>query len=161
MGRKTAQFQKINTKMKTYRFKINGKDYEVAVNSIEGRNASVTVNGADYSVEMENEAPAAAPAPVQAAAPAAVSAAPAPAAAPAAAPASSGAGKDVVSPLPGVVISVDVKVGDAVKRGQKVAVIEAMKMENEILAENDGTVTAVHVSKGDSVLEDAKIVTIG
>ena len=147
--------------MKTYRFKINGKDYEVAVNSIEGRNASVTVNGADYSVEMENEAPAAAPAPVQAAAPAAVSAAPAPAAAPAAAPASSGAGKDVVSPLPGVVISVDVKVGDAVKRGQKVAVIEAMKMENEILAENDGTVTAVHVSKGDSVLEDAKIVTIG
>lgn len=157
MGRKTAQFQKINTKMKTYRFKINGKDYEVAVNSIEGRNASVTVNGADYSVEMENEAPAAAPAPVQAAAPAAVSAAPAPAAAPAA----SGAGKDVVSPLPGVVISVDVKVGDAVKRGQKVAVIEAMKMENEILAENDGTVTAVHVSKGDSVLEDAKIVTIG
>ena len=161
MGRKTAQFQKINTKMKTYRFKINGKDYEVAVNSIEGRNASVTVNGADYSVEMENEAPAAAPAPVQAAAPAAVSAAPAPAAAPAAAPASSGAGKDMVSPLPGVVISVDVKVGDAVKRGQKVAVIEAMKMENEILAENDGTVTAVHVSKGDSVLEDAKIVTIG
>ena len=161
MGRKTAQFQKINTKMKTYRFKINGKDYEVAVNSIEGRNANVTVNGADYSVEMENEAPAAAPAPVQAAAPAAVSAAPAPAAAPAAAPASSGAGKDVVSPLPGVVISVDVKVGDAVKRGQKVAVIEAMKMENEILAENDGTVTAVHVSKGDSVLEDAKIVTIG
>ena len=161
MGRKTAQFQKINTKMKTYRFKINGKDYEVAVNSIEGRNASVTVNGADYSVEMENEAPAAAPAPVQAAAPAAVSATPAPAAAPAAAPASSGAGKDVVSPLPGVVISVDVKVGDAVKRGQKVVVIEAMKMENEILAENDGTVTAVHVSKGDSVLEDAKIVTIG
>lgn len=161
MGRKTAQFQKINTKMKTYRFKINGKDYEVAVNSIEGRNASVTVNGADYSVEMENEAPAAAPAPVQAAAPAAVSAAPAPAAAPAAAPTSSGAGKDVVSPLPGVVISVDVKIGDAVKRGQKVAVIEAMKMENEILAENDGTVTAVHVSKGDSVLEDAKIVTIG
>ncbi len=161
MGRKTAQFQKINTKMKTYRFKINGKDYEVAVNSIEGRNANVTVNGADYSVEMENEAPAAAPAPVQAAAPAAVSAAPAPAAAPTAAPAASGAGKDVVSPLPGVVISVDVKVGDAVKRGQKVAVIEAMKMENEILAENDGTVTAVHVSKGDSVLEDAKIVTIG
>lgn len=161
MGRKTAQFQKINTKMKTYRFKINGKDYEVAVNSIEGRNANVTVNGADYSVEMENEAPAAAPAPVQAAAPAAVSAAPAPAAAPAAAPSASGAGKDVVSPLPGVVISVDVKVGDAVKRGQKVAVIEAMKMENEILAENDGTVTAVHVSKGDSVLEDAKIVTIG
>lgn len=146
--------------MSTYKFKINGNDYEVAVNGIEGKNAAVTVNGVNYNVEMENAAPAAAPAPVQAA-PAAAPAPAAAAAAPAAAPKASGAGKDVVSPLPGVVISVDVKVGDAVKRGQKVAVIEAMKMENEILSENDGTVTAVHVSKGDSVLEDAKIVTIG
>ena len=146
--------------MSTYKFKINGKDYEVAVNGIEGKNAAVTVNGVNYNVEMENAAPAAAPAPAQAA-PAAAPAPAAAAAAPAAAPKASGAGKDVVSPLPGVVISVDVKVGDAVKRGQKVAVIEAMKMENEILAENDGPVTAVHVSKGDSVLEDAKIVTIG
>ena len=145
--------------MSTYKFKINGKDYEVAVNGIEGKNADVTVNGVKYSVEMENAAPVAAP--VQAA-PATAAAAPSPAAAPApaAAPKASGAGKDVVSPLPGVVISVDVKVGDAVKRGQKVAVIEAMKMENEILAECDGTVSAVHVYKGDSVLEDAKIVTI-
>lgn len=146
--------------MSTYKFKINGKDYEVAVNGIEGKNAAVTVNGVNYNVEMENAAPAAAPAPVQAA-PAAAPAPAAAAAAPATAPKASGAGKDVVSPLPGVVISVDVKVGDTVKRGQKVAVIEAMKMENEILSENDGTVTAVHVSKGDSVLEDAKIVTIG
>ena len=158
MGQQATQFQKINPKMKTYRFKINGKDYNVAVNGIEGRNASVTVNGVDYNVEMENEAPAA-PAPV-AATPAAP-AAPAVSAAPAAAPKASGAGKDIVSPLPGVVISVDVKVGDTVKRGQKVAVIEAMKMENEILADCDGSVTAVHVSKGDSVLEDAKIVTVG
>ena len=146
--------------MKTYRFKINGKDYNVAVNGIEGRNASVTVNGVDYNVEMENEAPAA-PAPVAAAPAAPAAPAPAASAAPAAAPKVSGAGKDIVSPLPGVVISVDVKVGDAVKRGQKVAVIEAMKMENEILADCDGSVTAVHVSKGDSVLEDAKIVTVG
>ena len=54
----------------------------------------------------------------------------------------------------------DVKEGSVVKRGQKVAVIEAMKMENDILADVDGTVTAVHVSKGDTVAEDAKIVTI-
>ena len=146
--------------MKTYRFKINGKDYNVAVNGIEGRNASVTVNGVDYNVEMENEVPAAA-APVAATPAAPAAPAPAASAAPAAAPKASGAGKDIVSPLPGVVISVDVKVGDAVKRGQKVAVIEAMKMENEILADCDGSVTAVHVSKGDSVLEDAKIVTVG
>jgi len=146
--------------MKEYKFKINGKDYNVAVNSIEGKNASVTVNGVNYNVELENpvsapvQAPAAAPA-----APVASSPAAAPAAAPA--PAASGAGKAIVSPLPGVIISVDVKEGQAVKRGQKVAVIEAMKMENEILSDCDGTVTAIHVNKGDSVLEDAKIVTIG
>lgn len=146
--------------MKEYKFKINGKDYNVAVNSIEGKNASVTVNGVNYNVELENpvsapvQAPGAAPA-----APVASSPAAAPAAAPA--PAASGAGKAIVSPLPGVIISVDVKEGQAVKRGQKLAVIEAMKMENEILSDCDGTVTAIHVNKGDSVLEDAKIVTIG
>ena len=142
--------------MKTYKFKINGKEYEVAINNVEGKNASVTVNGAEYQVELEN-APAAAPvaAPV-AAAPAA--AAPAPVAAPAAKPA--GAGKVVASPLPGVIIEVSVKEGQTVKAGQKVAVIEAMKMENEIAAECDGTITAIHVAKGDSVLEGADIVTI-
>ena len=138
--------------MKTYKFKINGKEYEVAINNVEGKNASVTVNGAEYQVELEN-APVAAPV---AAAPAA--AAPAPAAAPAAKPA--GAGKVVASPLPGVIIEVSVKEGQAVKAGQKVAVIEAMKMENEIAAECDGTITAIHVAKGDSVLEGADIVTI-
>ena len=142
--------------MKTYKFKINGKEYEVAINNVEGKNATVTVNGAEYQVELEN-APAAAPA----AAP--VAAAPAPAAAaPAAAPAAkpAGAGKKVASPLPGVIIEVSVKEGQAVKAGQKVAVIEAMKMENEIAADCDGTVTAIHVAKGDSVLEGADIVTI-
>ncbi len=159
MERGTVQLQKTSQKMKEYKFKINGKEYNVAVNGVEGDKASVTVNGVSYDVELENGVPAAA-APVQTVSPAAVSAPQA--AAPAApAPAEKGAGKDIVSPLPGVIISVDVKEGQAVKRGQKVAVIEAMKMENEILAECDGTVTAIHVSKGDSVLEDAKIVTIG
>ena len=130
--------------MKEYKFKINGKEYNVAVNGIEGKNADVTVNGVNYQVELENE----------------VAAAPA-AAAPAAAPKPAGAGKKIESPLPGVIVSVDVKEGQAVKRGQKVAVIEAMKMENEILAECDGTITAVHVKQGDSVLEGADIVTIG
>lgn len=140
--------------MKEYKFKINGNDYNVAINSVEGKIADITVNGASYKVELDKEV-AAAPAPV-AAAPAA-QAAPA-AAAPAAAPA--GAGKPVNSPLPGVIIEISVKEGQAVKAGQKVAVLEAMKMENEIQAESDGTVTAIHVAKGDSVLEGAKIVTI-
>lgn len=139
--------------MKNYKFKINGKNYEVNIGEAEGKTLHVNVNGANYQVELEN-APAAAA--VQAA-PAAQTAA----SAPAAAPKPAGAGVTVKSPLPGIIISVDVKEGQAVKRGQKVAVIEAMKMENEILAESDGTVIAVHAGKGDSVLEGADIVTIG
>ena len=139
--------------MKEYKFKINGKEYNVTIGEADGKLLSVNVNGADYQVELEN-APAAAPAaaPV-AAAPKAEAAAPA-------APKAAGAGVTVKSPLPGIIISVDVKEGQAVKRGQKVAVIEAMKMENDILAEADGTITAVHTRKGDSVLEGADIVTI-
>lgn len=147
--------------MKTYKFKINGNDYEVMVNSVEGNTADVTVNGTGYKVEMENApaAPAAAPKSEPAAAPAPVAAAPA--AAPAAPAAkAAGEGQTVTSPLPGVIIEVSVKEGQAVKAGQKVAVIEAMKMENEIQAPADGTVTAVLVGKGDSVLEGAPVVKI-
>lgn len=150
--------------MKEYKFTINGRQYNVAVNGVEGKNADVTVNGVPYKVELEGGS---APAPAQAAAPAATQApapaaqaAPAPAA-PATAPAASGKGKDIVTPLPGVIISIDVKEGSSVKRGQKVAVLEAMKMENDILADCDGVVTAIHVAKGDTVEEDAKIVTLG
>ena len=144
--------------MKTYKFKIDGKDYCVTINGIEGKQADLTVNGVGYSVELENEVAAptapAAPAPVQAAP---AQAAPAPAA-PAKAP--SGPAVTVHSPLPGVIISTDVKEGQAVKKGQKVAVLEAMKMENEIQAEADGTVTAILVQKGDSVLEGAEILKL-
>ena len=146
--------------MKSYRFKINGNEYNVEINSVEGSNASVTVNGTAYQVELEN-APSA---PVQAVPAAPVAAAPAPAAptAPAAPkPAASGAGKAVTSPLPGVIIAVKVNVGDSVKAGQEVAVLEAMKMENSIEATHVGTVTAIHVAKGDSILEGAAVVTIG
>ena len=132
--------------MKTYKFTINGNAYEVAVNSVEGNIASVNVNGMDYQVELENApaaAPAAAPKAPAAEQPAVQS--PAPAAVPA------GAGEKVPSPLPGVIIEVSVKEGQAVKAGQKVAVIEAMKMENEILAPADGTIKAVHVSAGQAV----------
>ena len=146
--------------MKQYRFKINGNQYNVDINSVEGNIASVSVNGTSYQVELEDAPAAPAQAvPVQtsvitpAAAP--VQAAPAPK------PAASGAGKAVTSPLPGVIIAVKVNVGDSVKAGQEVAVLEAMKMENSIEAVQDGTVTAIHVAKGDSILEGAAIVTIG
>lgn len=133
--------------MKQYKFKINGNDYNVAVNSVSGNIADVTVNGTSYQVEMEN----ATSVPVQAA-----TAAPS---APAQKPVTGG--KSVTSPLPGVIIAVKVNTGDTVKAGQVVAILEAMKMENEIQAEYDGTVTAVNVAKGDSVLEGAAIVTLG
>ena len=140
--------------MKEYKFKIGGKAYNVTVNPKEGKFFDVTVNGATYEVEAEN-APAAAPvaqpvasAPVQAA----------PAAAPAAQP--TGAGEKVASPLPGVIIEVSVKEGQAVKAGQKIAVLEAMKMENEIPAPKDGTITQIHVHKGDSLQEGDPVVTI-
>ena len=140
--------------MKEYKFKIGGKEYNVTVNPKEGKFFDVTVNGASYEVEAEN-APAAAPAPV-AAAP--VQAAPA-AAAPAPKPAA-GAGEVVNSPLPGVIIEVSVREGQAVKSGQKIAILEAMKMENEIPAPKDGTITVIHVHKGDSLQEGDPVVTI-
>lgn len=147
--------------MKEYSFKINGNRYDVAVNSVSGNIADVTVNGVSYQVEMENaSAPAqtsAAPAPasaVQAPSAPVQTASPAPASA-------TDQGKPVTSPLPGVIIDIKVKVGDTVKAGQTIAVLEAMKMENDIQAEWDGVVTAVNASKGDSVLEGAAIVTIG
>lgn len=136
--------------MKTYKFKINGSEYNVAINSLAGGIADVTVNGSQYQVEMA-DAPAA---PVQQTV-APVQVAPVQASAPV-----SAAGKPVVSPLPGVIIAMKVNVGDVVKAGQTVAVLEAMKMENDIQAECDGVVTSVNVVNGDSVLEGAELVTI-
>lgn len=163
MGRSIVKLQKKSKEMSQYKFKINGKEYDVTVNTIEGKNASVTVNGVDYNVELEAGA---APAVAQGATPPSPKAAAAPGASPQPAPsagtpaASKGAGKKITSPLPGVIIDVCVKEGDSVKRGQKIAVIEAMKMENDILAESDGTVTAIYVKKTDSVLEGADIASI-
>ena len=128
----------------------------------------VTLNGRTYEVEVEAgkamlldeyeaiaPAPAAA-APVAAAAPAAA----APAAAPAA-PAVTGAGDPVNAPMPGNILKVNVKAGDKVKSGTVLVVLEAMKMENEIIAPKDGTVTQVLVSKGSTVDTGAPLVVIG
>lgn len=151
--------------MKTYKFKIGNNPYTVEIASIEGGVAKVNVNGIDYDVEIE-DAPASAAAPAAASAgtaspaPATPASAPAAPAAPAAAAAPAGPAKKVCSPLPGVILSVNVAVGDKVKAGDKVAVLEAMKMENDIEAESDGTITAIHVQKGDSVLEGAAIVSL-
>lgn len=156
--------------MGKYNFRINGHDYQVDVNSVEGGIADVTVNGTDYKVELADAVPAPAQQAVRPAPQTVSTAAPAPqATAPAAqtaaqtttASAPQGKGEVVTAPLPGVILDIKVKVGDAVKAGQTVAVLEAMKMENEIESTASGTVTAVNAGKGDSVLEGAAIITIG
>lgn len=147
--------------MKEYKIKINGNEYNVVVNDVEETTAKVEVNGTSYDVEFEQpvaKPKAAVSKPVaKTAAPAAAAAAPA-AAPKAAAPAG---GTTVNSPLPGVVLSVNCKEGQAVKKGDCLIVLEAMKMENSIEATCDGTVKSIMVQKGDSVLEGAALVTIG
>ena len=143
--------------MKEYKYKINGNLYNVAIGDIEDNIAHVEVNGTHYTVEMEKK-PKAAPAPKPVVRPVAKPAA-APAATPVAKPAASGK-SGVKSPLPGVILDIKVNVGDEVKKGQTVIILEAMKMENSINADKDGKVTAINVSKGESVLEGTDLVII-
>ncbi len=118
------------------------------------RKYNVNVNGTAYEVTVE-EVKGGAAAPVAAPAPAAAPAAPAPAA-----PAPAGAGEQITSPMPGTILDVKVTAGQAVKAGDVLMILEAMKMENEIMAPKDGTVTAVSASKGASVETGALLCTI-
>lgn len=127
---------------------------------------NITVNGKVYDVQVEEvggAAPAAAAAPASAAAPAAPAApapaaAPAPVAAPAAAPS---AGAEVINaPMPGTIVSIAVSAGQSVKSGDVLLVLEAMKMENEIMAPRDGVVAGVHVAKGESVDSGKALVSL-
>ncbi|MDD2992874.1 MAG: biotin/lipoyl-binding protein [Pygmaiobacter sp.] len=112
---------------------------------------NITVNGTAYDVVVDEIGAGAAPVAAPAAAPKA--AAPAPAAAPAAAPkaAPAAGAKNVEAPMPGNILDVKVAVGTQVKRGDVLVILEAMKMENEIVAPQDGTVASVSVAKGDTV----------
>ena len=127
----------------------------------------ITLNGKTYEVEVEagqamllNEYEAIAPAAPAAAAPAAPATEAAPAA-PAAAPAVTGAGEPVAAPMPGTILKVNVANGQAVKEGDVLCVLEAMKMENDIIAPKSGTITQVVTSKGASVSTGDTLVVIG
>ena len=145
--------------MKEYKYKINGNLYNVVIGDIEENIAHVEVNGTHYTVEMEKK-PKAAPAPKPVVRPAAKPAAAPAAAAPVVKPAAGGAKSGVKSPLPGVILDIKVNVGDEVKKGQTLIILEAMKMENSINADKDGKVAAINVSKGESVLEGTDLVII-
>ena len=143
--------------MKEYKYTINGKQYEVAINEVNDTTANVTVNGEQFNVEWEKpkeEKPVVKVQPVVAKPAAAPTA---PVAAPVAAPVS---GNAIKTPLPGVIIDVKVAVGDTVKKGDTVVVLEAMKMENNINADRDGKVTAIQVAKGDTVADGAVLVVL-
>lgn len=142
--------------MKSYKLKLNGNQYEVAVKDINGQNVEVEVNGTPYTVELAEAPKAEKPKPVIARPAAAPSA---PASAPAPRPAAGAAGA-TKSPLPGTVLSVNVTVGQSVKAADCALVLEAMKMENAINCGKDGVVKAVYVQKGDNVLEGADLLLI-
>ena len=140
--------------MKEFKFKIDGKDYDAQVAEQDGGVLAVTLNGKTYAVEVPSLAHhAARPVVHHAAAPAAVSAHAAPSAAPAAG--------SITAPLPGTIKQVLVSVGQDVKAGETVVVMEAMKMENSITAEFAGKVTAVKVAVGDQVQSGQALVEIG
>jgi biotin carboxyl carrier protein len=143
--------------MKSFKYTINGNVYKVHINTVMENIAEVEVNGTPYKVQMEKPSkkqvvtikrPAQAPT--------------TPSGEPVVArPASSAAPGAVRSPLPGVILEVKCSVGSAVKRGDILFVLEAMKMENNIHADRDGRISEIKVNKGDSVLENAELVIIG
>ena len=140
--------------MKEFKYTIDGKEYKVQIEDVEGNIADVTVNGEAFKVEMEQEAepekkkvvlgqPAAEAEEGETASAANVNTANA-----------------LKAPLPGVVTEIKVAVGDEVKVGDVVVVLEAMKMANNLEAEKDGKVTASFVKTGESLLDDSPLVVI-
>jgi Acetyl/propionyl-CoA carboxylase, alpha subunit len=139
--------------MKKVKYTINGKEYEVVINNFQDATAEVEVNGTSYTVEMENPEKKETPIlsrPAQTVMP--------PAGGAAQSASASGALK---SPLPGVIVDINCAVGDSVTKGQKLLVLEAMKMENAINADSDGVIKEIKVNKGDSVLEGDDLLVIG
>lgn len=150
--------------MKKYHLKINDNNYQVEVLSVEGNMAKVIVNDEPYEVMLDDKA-------VNDDSPARIveeilrESKPAKSAAPATnnnKPAQPASGTSAVkSPLPGKILDIYVKIGDKIAVGQNIICLEAMKMENNIHSEKAGTVTAINVQKGDTVLEGDKLVEIG
>lgn len=140
--------------MKTFKYIIDGKEYQVEITDVVDNKAQVTVNGKDFQVEMEAQPKAekktVTPLPqsdekVETE------------------PSTTGqvnTEQAIKAPLPGVITEIKVSVGDQVKAGDTVVVLEAMKMANNIEAEKDGTVTAICIKQGESVMEDTPLVVI-
>lgn len=141
--------------MKKYKFKINGQVYEVEVGEFDGNNASVSVNGTSYQVELQGEEKKA-KTPVLARKPVVNK----PGEGQIKKSAGDGSTYKIKSPLPGTIKKVNISVGDTVKEGDCLMVMEAMKMDNNVISEKSGTVKAIKVKEGDAVLQGDTLVEI-
>ncbi len=126
--------------MRTFKFKIDSNKYEVAVNNVEQDVVNLTLNGKDYAVAIEREKEEeTAIAPLKVVSKEEVPATP--------------KSKAVPSPLPGTILQVVAKVGQSVERGDTIIVLESMKMENNIMAEKNGVIKAIHVEAGQNIMQ--------
>lgn len=136
--------------MKKYNFKVNGNHYAVKINGADGQAIDLEVNGTPYRVEMDKEVKSSktpkllrSEAP-RTAAPKVVT--------------RSAKKTNIVAPLPGTVMTINVKAGDSVSKGDVLMTMEAMKMENNVLAEADGTISNIKVEEGTAVLQGEVLV---
>jgi biotin carboxyl carrier protein len=155
--------------MKEFKYTINGNVYNVSIDQVVEDFAQVEVNGTKYNVQLQRVVKKSIQPLAKAAAAAVAKAATSPAPAPTSAsgervvsaPAADTSTSKIQSPLPGVILDIAVKVGDTVTKGQKLLILEAMKMENNINADRNGKVIEIKVNKGDSILEGADLLIIG
>jgi len=138
--------------MKNFKFKIHDNNYKVNILSHEGNVINLEVNGTSYSVQMKEEIK-------KTKTPTLVRAASKRPAEPLKVNPSSQKTK-IVSPLPGTIFAMNIKVGDVIKEGDSLLILEAMKMENNIAAEKAGTVSAIHVEVGQQVLQDDLLIEL-
>ncbi|MGP1515543.1 MAG: acetyl-CoA carboxylase biotin carboxyl carrier protein [Bacteroidales bacterium] len=143
--------------MKNYKFKINGNTYSVDINNVEGPTIELELNGTPYTVEVDREVRQK-PKTISI-----INSSKPVANAPKISVNSSVTTNtsSIKSPLPGTILDVFVNIGDTVKEGQKLVLLEAMKMENEIKADKEGIIKDVRVRKGDVIMEGDILVTIG
>jgi glutaconyl-CoA/methylmalonyl-CoA decarboxylase subunit gamma len=146
--------------MKKFKFKINGNQYNAEVLSIEDNIAEIEINGTKYSVEVDKDMqPVKTPKLVRSIS--VPSTDTHPSVAKTSSPSAPKGGGTIKSPLPGVILELFVKVGDVVKIGQRLLVLEAMKMENNIEADKAGKIVSIAKNKGDSVMEGDVLIVIG
>lgn len=139
--------------MNKFKITIDGNNYEVTVNVTDHNTANVEVNGISYDVHYESKNTPASSVTRKTTAPAAPQVQ-------VSAPQAASSGSNIKAPLPGTIMTINVKVGDQVKRGETLIVMEAMKMENNIMANKDGQVKAIHVTSGQTVAQDDALIDL-